>query len=325
MFTEISARFQRNCFGFASVFECNGWDMDHLKDIGEDALISRLVGKLAQGQDVVVGPGDDCAVIDVGDETRYLLLKTDCLVEHVHYLPETAAGQVGWKAIARVISDFAAMGGRPAQLLVTLVMPGSRKVSDVELLYEGMQRCAAQFGSVISGGETSSVPEDSSAVISISGTGWVKKTNLVTRSNGKAGDVILVTGLLGGSIKGKHLTFVPRVNEAAWLTENFEIHAMMDLSDGLGKDLPRLAKLSGCGYQIHESRIPCNEGVNVTGAISDGEDYELLVIVSPRDVGEILQQWNNAFPDLPLTAVGELTANNKPQPFEQQGWEHFTS
>lgn len=322
---ENTHRFLRNCFGFGSIFACNGRAMEYLIDIGEDALISRLVQGLDSGNDVVTGPGDDCAVVDVGDRARYQLLKTDCLVEGVHYLPDAEAEKVGWKAIARVISDFAAMGGYPAQLLVTLVMPGTQSVTYVERLYQGMQKCAREFGAVISGGETSSVPAGSAAVISVAGTGWVRKDELVLRSDGQLGDRVLVTGLLGGSIHGKHLTFTPRVREAAWLTKTFNLHAMMDLSDGLAKDLPRLAMMSGCGYYIDEASVPCSNNCDVTDALGDGEDYELLFTIDPCQLDRLKKQWANQFHELPLTEIGVLTEINSENQQGSGGWEHFKS
>lgn len=299
--------------------------MKHLKDIGEDALIARLIKGLGKGADLVVGPGDDCAVVDVGDELRYQLLKTDCIVEGVHYLPDAPAQKVGWKAIARVISDFAAMGGIPSQLLVTLVMPESQQVEYVEALYEGMQKCATEYGATISGGETSSLPTGSAAVISIAGTGWVNKDQLVRRDGGKPGDVVMVTGQLGGSIQGKHLTFTPRVKEARWLVENFSMTSMMDLSDGVAKDLPRLAKLSACGYQINEQAVPCSQGSDLAGALGDGEDYELLFTVRADVLEDLLQKWDIEFPELSLTAIGELTDAESAPLTLGRGWEHFTS
>jgi len=322
---ENTGRFLRNCFGFGEVFACNDEAMEYLTDIGEDALISRLVQGLNSGADVVVGPGDDCAVVDVGDSARFQLLKTDCLVEGVHYLSDAAAEKVGWKAIARVISDFAAMGGQPSQLLVTLVMPGAQSVAYVEKLYQGMQKCAQEFGAVISGGETSSVPTGSAAVISIAGTGWVKKAELVLRSGGQVGDRVMVTGLLGGSIHGKHLSFTPRVSEARWLTENFDLHAMMDISDGLAKDFPRLAKMSSCSFLINEGSVPCSNNCDVVAALSDGEDYELLFTVSPNQLESLKRQWSMQFPDLMLSEVGTLTELNSENQQGSGGWEHFKS
>ncbi|BDS04976.1 thiamine-monophosphate kinase [Oceaniferula spumae] len=299
--------------------------MKHLREIGEDALIARLIAGLNQSDEVIVGPGDDCAVVDVGNEHDYQLLKTDCLVEGVHYLSEAPADQVGRKAVARVISDFAAMGGRPAQLLVTIVMPGGQSVEYVEQLYKGMNSIAEKYGADICGGETSSVPSGAPTVISISGTGWVDKMRYVTRSGGQPGDRILVTGLLGGSISGKHLTFEPRVTEANWLAEFAKPHAMMDLSDGLAKDLPRLAKMSGCGFKIDESSVPCNPGSSVGQAIGDGEDYELLFAIPADQVTALKEKWAGRFPDLQLTDVGELTKADKGDSGQSGGWEHFKS
>jgi len=297
--------------------------MKQLSDIGEDALIRRIVEGLDQGDDVLVGPGDDCAVVDVRRRDVYQLLKTDSLIEGVHYLPETPPEKVGWKAVARVLSDFAAMGGVPAQLLVTIAMPASKELRYVEGLYRGMKKCAAQFGAVICGGETSSVPAGSAAVISVAGTGWVKKKQLVRRSGGQVNDCVLVTGKLGGSIRGKHLNFTPRLTEAKWLTGNFRLRSMMDLSDGLARDLPRLATASGCGYSIDESSLPKNRGCDVRQALGDGEDYELLLTVSSRVLGRLMSMWALEFPQLELTQVGRLTDDDCVE--GDGGWQHFQS
>ena len=292
--------------------------------MGEDALIEQLVKGLDQSEDVLVGPGDDCAVVDLGSragEDVCQLLKTDAIVEGVHYLSDTPAEKVGWKAVARVLSDFAAMGGYPGHLLVTIALPPELEVNYVLDLYRGLEKCANEHGAVICGGETSSVPRGSAAVISVAGTGWVKKNQLVRRSGGKVGDIVLVTGKLGGSIKGKHLSFSPRLQEAKWLTEHFEIRSMMDLSDGLARDLPRLAKASECDYRMDEEALPRNSGCEVAQALDDGEDYELLLTVSPRVVSELLNSWSERFPSLPLTVVGELIEGQVRG--AQGGWEHF--
>jgi len=296
--------------------------MKKLSDVGEDALISRLVRGLDQGDDVLVGPGDDCAVIDLGISDVYQLLKTDSLVEGVHYLPDTDACRVGWKAIARVLSDFAAMGGYPGHLLVTIALPATQELRYVEALYKGMEKCASRYGAVICGGETSAVPDGSAAVISIAGTGWVKKDQLVRRSGGEVGDLVLVTGELGGSIKGKHLSFSPRLDEVKWLTEHCCLHAMMDLSDGLARDLPRLAKASGCGYQIDKATIPRNRECSVAQALGDGEDYELLFTLAADEVSRLKDEWSIAFPALELSVVGSLTS--EPVDLPSGGWEHFS-
>src|SRR4029077_9196603 len=129
-------------------------------------------------------------------------------------------------------------------------------------------------------GETSSTPGE--IAISTSVIGFVEKHRAVSRRGGKAGDDLFVTDRLGGALKQKHLQFIPRIVESRWLTKNFSIHAMMDLSDGLGTDLPRLAEASNVGFQIHIENLPLSRGAKVNDAISEGEDYELLFAIPRR-------------------------------------------
>ena len=293
--------------------------MKTLRDIGEDALIERLVKLVPHGPDAASGPGDDCAVIDQGSPTL-LLLKTDALVEHVHFLPDAPARAVGWKSVARVISDFAAMGGRPGHFLITLALPAETPVIWVEDLYRGIGDCLERFGGFLAGGETSSVPPGSAAVISIAATGSVPRENLVLRSTAKPGDAIFVTGLLGGSIHGKHLDFTPRIAAAEWLVNHFKPTAMMDLSDGVAKDLPRLAASSGCGFMLEKSALPLTPGCTAEQALGDGEDFELLFTLQyARAIG-----LSNAWPflELPLTRIGEMVAAEHGESLTG-GWEHF--
>ena len=242
-----------------------------LRELGEDRLVARLVAHLKTRPDVIAGPGDDCAVVAAPDNDRLLLLKTDCVVEGVHFQPNEKPSAVGWKAMMRTLSDFAAMSGLPQYALVTLIAPAEREARWMKQLYAGLQRAAARFEVAIVGGETSATKGP--LVISISAIGYVEKARCVRRSVGKAGDVLFVTGKLGGSGKGRHLKFIPRIDEARWLTQHFRIHAMMDLSDGLGADLPRLAKASGVGFAIEESALPRQRGCSIQQASSDGEDY----------------------------------------------------
>ena len=176
--------------------------MTTLRDIGEDALIDRLIHLVPRDPHPAAGPGDDCAVVDPGPGSNTIqLLKTDALVGNVHFLPDTPARSVGWKAAARVVSDFAAMGGKPERFLVTVALPAETEVSWVEDLYRGIGDCLTSFNAVLAGGETSSVPTGSAPVISIAATGSVLRENLVLRSTAKPGDVLLVTGTLGGSLR----------------------------------------------------------------------------------------------------------------------------
>ena len=291
--------------------------MKTIGELGEDGLIAQLCEGLPSTERVVVGPGDDCAVIEVGEE--WVLLKTDAVVEGVHYLSGEHPKRVGWKAVARVLSDFAAMGGEPGELLATVAVSREVEVRWLTDLYKGMKSCLERFGGVIVGGETSSLPVGSPTVISIAGQGRVSRKRLVTRSGGRAGDGIFVTGVLGGSIKGKHLDFHPRLREATWLTENFYLTAMMDLSDGLAKDLPRLANASGCGFSIEKESLPCSEDVSLQEVLGDGEDYELLFTCEQGS--KLLEKWVERFPGLRLTRIGELTADQEDSLVG--GWDHF--
>lgn len=297
--------------------------MTRLQDIGEDALIARLVRLVPRDPDPLAGPGDDCAVVDPGPQAAELeLLKTDALVAGVHFQTHDGGRAVGWKAVARVISDFAAMGGRPQRFLVTVALPPETPVEWVEELYRGMGSCLESHGAVLAGGETSSMPGGSVPVISIAATGSVARERLVLRSTGRAGDVLLVTGALGGSLNGKHLDFMPRVREAEWLADHFKPTAMMDISDGLAKDLPRLAEASGCGFVVDRSALPKNAGCTVDQALGDGEDFELLLAIPADRTAGLLQAWSNQFPDLPLTVIGRLVPAGEGETLSG-GWDHF--
>ncbi|MBC8127302.1 MAG: thiamine-monophosphate kinase [Gloeobacteraceae cyanobacterium ES-bin-144] len=299
--------------------------MKNLREIGEDALISRLVRLMPLADEREAGPGDDCAVVDLAlPNQRLQLLKTDALVGGIHFLPETPAKAVGWKAIARVVSDMAAMGGRAERFLVTLAFPAETEIAWVEDLYIGMGDCMRAFGAVLAGGETSSVQAGAAPVISIAATGSVNRDFLVLRSTGKPGHVLLVTGTLGGSIRGKHLDFIPRVREVEWLVANWKPSAMMDLSDGLAKDLPRLADASGCGFVINESAIPVADGCDLGQALGDGEDYELLIALESERVAGLLDEWHERFPGLELTVIGSLVEPGAGDSLTG-GWDHFSA
>ena len=281
-----------------------------LSTLGEDAVVAALVRDLPLGTDVRHGAGDDCAVIGGRRDRWWRLLKTDCVVESVHFLPGEKAARVGWKALCRAISDIAAMGGIPEHAVVTLAVRPGVAMSWLRGLYAGLNKAARKFGVSIVGGETSRSPGP--AFISVALTGRVERARCVTRSGGKAGDLLYVTGCLGGSRSGRHLDFVPRVAEARWLVEKFRLCAMMDLSDGLGADLPRLARASRCSFELWQEKIPRSRGCTIAQAIGDGEDFELLFAISPRDAARLDAQWRKAFPKLSLTRIGALTRPDTP-------------
>src|SRR5438874_5771812 len=279
-----------------------------LRDIGEDRLLGRLLSRLSLEKKVVTGPGDDCAVVETRDRRHLLVLKTDCVVAGVHFLPSANALDVGWKAMMRPLSDFAATSAVPQFALITLIAPEQTKVQWVKDLYRGLRQAAKRFEVSIVGGETSSTPGPIS--ISASVVGFVERDRWVSRRDGKVGDDLFVTGQLGGALKQKHLRFIPRIVESRWLTKNFSIHAMMDLSDGLGADLPRLARASKVGFKIDEENLPLTRGIKIDNAISEGEDYELLFAISQRDGNRLEREWQKKFPKLPLTRIGSLSKHS---------------
>src|SRR5881398_2751734 len=260
-----------------------------LREIGEDRLLGRLLPDLPLAKVVVHGPGDDCAVVETRARRNFFVLKTDCVVAGVHFLETAKAGDVGWKAMMRPLSDFAATSAVPQFALITLMAPKQTEVTWVKKLYLGLRRAAERFEISIVGGETSSTP--GSIAISTSVVGFVERERWVSRRGGKAGDDLFVTGRLGGALKQKHLCFIPRIAESRWLTKNFSIHAMMDLSDGLGTDLPRLARASKVGFKIDTEELPLTRGAKINDAISEGEDYELLFAISPRERNRLERAW----------------------------------
>jgi thiamine-monophosphate kinase len=281
-----------------------------LGDLGEDQLLDQLLPRLSLKNAVVVGPGDDCAVVEPQDRRGDLLvLKTDCVAEGVHFPAAADAFDVGWKAMMRPLSDFAATSAAPQFALITLMAPEQTKVAWVKELYRGLRRAAKRFKVSIVGGETSGT--QGPIAVSTSVVGFVERDRWVSRRGGKARDDLFVTGRLGGALKQKHLQFIPRIVESRWLTKNFSIHAMMDLSDGLGTDLPRLARASKVGFKIQMEKLPLTRGAKINDAISEGEDYELLFAISPRDRSRLKQHWAKQFPNLPLTRIGSLNRQSK--------------
>lgn len=291
-----------------------------LSRVGEDALLAALLRGLPGSRKLI---GDDCAVVEFPGARNLLVLKTDCVVEEIHFQPTTDPELVGWKAMMRPLSDFAAVSAVPQFALITLIAPATRSTSWVQKLYRGLKRAASRFDVSIVGGETSATRGP--ATISVSVSGFVEKNRWVSRRGGRECDDLFVSGKLGGWLRRKHLRFVPRIHESRWLTENFPPHAMMDLSDGLGADLPRLAKASRLGFKIDKNSLPLSPGTDIDNAISDGEDYELLFATSPRDRARLERAWRKKFPKLPLTRIGFLAqrGNNSTSQLLPRGYVHF--
>jgi len=309
--------------------------------VNEFELIQLLTRSLPANRSVVTGAGDDCAVLDLGLPDRFLLFKTDAVVEGIHFTRETAPEKVGRKALARCLSDVAAMAGTPLAALVTLALPNDFTVPTVEAIYAGMNALARQHHVAIAGGETTTNPER--LLLSLALVGTVPRTQCLHRSGAKPGDAIFVTGQLGGSLGGRHLEFEPRLAEARWLAEHFTIHSMIDLSDGLASDVRHLLQASQVGAELRKSSIPISLAAKrrartesatkspLLAALTDGEDFELLFTLAGRDAVPLLDLWKKQFPNLPLTCIGKITAEpglklrdkDGVRPLTAHGYIHF--
>jgi len=276
----------------------------YLKNIKEWALAAQAVRRFRTADpSVVVGPGDDAAVIR-GPKGLYGLLTVDMLVESVHFEKGEDLRRVGYKAVAVSVSDIAAMGGEPRFALVSAGLPRKDLARRAQALFAGLGQCARRYGVSIIGGDMN---RSDRLVIDVFMMGEVEKKNLVLRSGAQDGDAIFVSGPLGGSqASGRHLSFVPRVQEARFLVEHFKVHAMMDLSDGLSMDLPRLCEASRLGAEIFEDDIPRNPGVKtMAAALGDGEDYELLFTLAPAQALRLSAYSAGRFHFYP---IGRMTA-----------------
>jgi thiamine-monophosphate kinase len=284
-------------------------------------LISRELPSPAP--EVLAGIGDDCAVIRSSHPKGHLeLLKTDALVEGVHFVKGTPWNKVGWKALCRPISDIAAMGGSPHHALITVAAPAHWGSPEWRSLYQGIGKAAREFGVSVVGGETANSPGP--LFLSVTLTGSVPKQNLKLRSRARPGDLICVTGKLGGSFKsGRHLNFQPRVAEGRWLGGEKGVTAMMDLSDGLGSDLPKLANSSGCSFRIAADGLPLNRGCSFHEGVSDGEDYELLLTIAAKSWPSIQQRWTVASSGVLLTPIGVVLPPDEKSSLLPTGFDHM--
>jgi thiamine-monophosphate kinase len=310
--------------------------------MNEFELISRLTRALPTNDSVVVGAGDDCAVLDVGASNRLLLFKTDAVVEGVHFTCETPPEKVGHKALARCLSDIAAMAGTPTAAVVTIGLPRQFESEFVERIYAGLNALAKKHEVAVVGGETTTNPER--ILISVSIVGFVPREKLLLRSGAKVGDAIFVTGELGGSIIDRHLDFDPRLTEARWLAENFQVHSLMDISDGLAGDLRHILKASTVGAELLRSAIPVSRAAHeiakrgdaakpaLVAALTDGEDFELLFTIPSKSAVPLLDAWNNQFPKVKLSCIGKIVPGDGiklrdetgVRPLTAHGYVHFS-
>lgn len=312
--------------------------MPTLQTIGENALLRRILPRLPQQRDTIVGPGDDCAVVRMPGTRHDWLFTSDPVIEQRHFLPDTPARLVGRKAIARAVSDIAAMGGEPRWALIDLVAPAATPVARIRQLYSGMIAAAKKWNLSILGGDTA---EGDTLELHIFGVGLIPRGRAVLRAGARPGDGLYVTGALGGAyLPGSrhHLLFEPRLAAGQFLARSGFATAMMDLSDGLAADLPRLLEASRCGVQLNAAAIPITRAARRTAhplqhAMGDGEDFELLFTVPAAKQARFATAWAKQFPRLRATCIGEILANprrrvirlpdGRLQPLRAGGYQHF--
>ncbi|HEX4139259.1 MAG TPA: thiamine-phosphate kinase [Candidatus Methylacidiphilales bacterium] len=291
-----------------------------LARLGEDGLLHLLTGRWqTDARKIFVGTGDDCAVLRGEGKSNYLLFKTDAVVESVHFRPREKPELIGRKALARALSDLAAMGATPLAAVITLGVAKRESVRRLKGIYAGLEKIAKKYGVNLVGGETTRAKE---LFLNVALLGECRGYAPVLRSGAKPGDLIAVTGRLGGTRVAKHLQFEPRLAEGQWLARKKFATAMMDLSDGLGADLPRLARASGVSFRLEAGTIPRSPKTSLRAAISDGEDYELLFTVRSALAEKLKKEWPFATPVHFIGAMGRRGAKSG-FPRGTYGFDHF--
>ncbi len=281
--------------------------------MGEFSFIEWIKKHQKRRKDVILGIGDDCAVIDVSSD-KLCLITTDMLVDGTHFdLKKCTVRDIGRKAIASNISDIAAMGCQATVAVISICFPLHTTEKFARELYRGIWDVADKYSIEIVGGDI--ISGRSPLCINVAMLGRDEGLNPVRRSGAKVGDAILVTGELGGSLLGKHLHFEPRMKEGLLLNRNFAVHAMIDISDGLTADLNHILEESHVGAILYEDKIPVSlaaiEMSKITGntplyhALSDGEDYELVIILSKGQTKKVLE--SDLFPKNMIRCIGEIT------------------
>ncbi len=301
---------------------------------GEFELIDWIRQRVPAHVQVPLGIGDDAALLKFSRNGE-ALVTVDMLLEGVHFTLDTATPfQIGWKALGVNLSDIAAMGGRAVAAVVSIALPRGRAWELAQEIQAGIDALAEQFHVCIAGGDTNTW--DGPLVISITVMGEPLGNGPVQRGGALPGDWIVVTGNLGGSIAGKHLNFIPRLDEARLLQELTTLHAMIDISDGLAADLHHILDASRVGARIHAERIPISSAAETVTdgkspldhALGDGEDFELLFTLAPEDAQALLV---NPACTTHLTHIGEIVpepgcelvqADGTSIPLLATGWRH---
>ena len=299
---------------------------DSVSALGEENLIRAIRGWLGLASPPApFGIGDDCAVLPRPRSQQ--LLTVDPVVFGRHFDARVTPREVGEKLLKRNLSDLAAMGGRPTAAVIALMLDARVSRRWLEQFYRGLAACARRYRVPVVGGDI--VQADGVLAAPLTLLGETVSGRAVTRTGARRGDWIFVTGQLGGSLgSGHHHRFTPRLPEGAWLAARRDVHAMMDLSDGLAKDLPALTP-AGTEAEIAPAALPRRRGCDLRAAVSDGEDYELVFAVSGRtDPGKFKQAWRRAFPRTRLSCLGRFVRAGTLSPQSvrleaYQGYEHL--
>jgi thiamine-monophosphate kinase len=285
-----------------------------------------------------LGIGDDAAVIALPAGDR-IVLTTDMLVEGTHFEPPAPPEAVGRKAVARALSDVAALAARPLCVVAAVCFNEGWNRESQRTLCKALWEASMQFSAPLVGGDVSE--GDGPLSLTVTALGLPGPKGVVTRAGAKPGDAVCVTGTLGGSQRGRHLSFTPRIAEAIELAERFDLHAMIDVSDGLSTDVLHVARASGCGIALDAEAIPVSEDaleLSRTGeghkdplrhALNDGEDYELVFCLPERDAKEAAE---SGVVGTPVSIIGVVKPGKHsfivrpgaaPEPLRGGGWEHL--
>ncbi len=300
-----------------------------LKETGEFGFIDRIRKMLPCGTGVERGIGDDAAVLRIGN--KKVLFTTDMILEDRHFVLGEASGfEIGWKALSVNLSDIAAMGGVPTHAVVALGMPARLPLRFAVDITKGICALARRFRVNVVGGDTNASEK---LIVSVALLGEAPHGLVTTRSGARPGDIVFVSGFLGGSAASrKHLRFIPRLREAGFLTAHFNVHAMMDISDGLASDIHRLCEQSGTGVCLSEEAIPRQATVTLKQALTDGEDFELLFTLSAKDAARLVL-FRPKRSLTPFHEVGKImpkpygirlvTADGASRPLKPAGFDHY--
>jgi thiamine-monophosphate kinase len=292
-----------------------------IASLGEQKLLARIRRWLgAAAPAAPAGMGDDCAVLTTPAPARgtraklprsaapATLVTVDPVIYDEHFDDAVAPRDVGRKLLRRNLSDIAAMGGRPRAAVLALALDPRTRLDWLEAFYRGLGADARRFGVPLVGGDLATHRGGLVATLTLLGETTAPGARALTRSGAQIGDFIAVTGRLGGSLpSGRHHSFTPRLDEGQWLARRAEVVSLMDLSDGLAKDIHSLTP-AGARPLLFGELLPRHPGVDLRGALTDGEDYELLLALrtTPAGAQKLLADWRRSFPRLPLTVVGQF-------------------